>query len=255
MRLNRPTLLYLVAVPAAIGIPLCLDSRGRWREGRDYLYTDRAYARAIEAAGGLAIHLPLRANAAELLIERVDALLLPGGDDFAPPDGSAYPQDVAFDLAEPEQIEFDRRLLAAAVAAGKPVLGICYGMQLMALAAGGSLHHHVPSDVAGCLDHGGGAAGTTEHAIHLAPDSQLEGWIAGSAARVNSRHHQAVADPGELRVVASCPDGVIEAIESSTGGTAAALQLGVQWHPESLTGPAGAGLLRAFVAHAEHRTS
>jgi putative glutamine amidotransferase len=220
-----------------------LDARGRWRAGRDYLYLDRAYARGIENAGGIPIHLPLQDHSrARELVGRVDALLLPGGDDFAPE--RAYPDDVAFDLADEAQIAFDRALLAAALDAGMPVLGVCYGMQLLALEAGGALHHHVPQDVPGALDHGGGASGTVAHAIELAADSRLGEWLGASTIEVNSRHHQAVADAGSLRVVARAPDGVVEAIESSRG----APRLGVQWHPEALAGPAGEGLLRAFVA-------
>ena len=64
-----------------IGIPLCLDERGRWREGRDYLYIDDRYARSIEAAGGLPIQLPIQSDAAALAAT-IDGLLLPGGDDF-----------------------------------------------------------------------------------------------------------------------------------------------------------------------------
>lgn len=242
---------YNHPVRPAVGIPLCLDARGRWRRGRDYLYIDAAYARAVAAAGGAAIHLPLQhadglvsEEAAATLMARVDALLLPGGDDFPPePGGGAYPDEVTFDVAEPGQVAFDRALLRAAIAARKPVLGICYGMQLMALEAGGALHHHLPIDVPGALEHGG-ASGTTHHALAIEADSRLERWLDGGTCEVNSRHHQAVRDAGTLRPVASAPDGVLEAIESAPG---AAFQLGVQWHPESLEGPAGAGLLRRFV--------
>ena len=64
-----------------IGIPQCLDDRGRWKPGRDYQYLDAAYARAVEAAGASAVYLPLQEDA-EALIDRIDGLLLPGGDDL-----------------------------------------------------------------------------------------------------------------------------------------------------------------------------
>jgi len=233
-------------VRAAIGIPLCLDARGRWRPGRDYLYLDRSYAHAIEDAGGLAVLLPVQQGAAAAeLVERVDGLLLPGGDDFAP--DRPYPEDDHFDLADEAQLRFDRALLAAAVEGGKPVLGICYGMQLLALEAGGALHHHVPSDVPAALDHGGGGAASRDHGVEVSDGSRLASWIGAGEHRVNSRHHQAVADAGALRVAARSNDGLIEAVESTEGVP----RVGVQWHPETLDGPAGAGLLRAFVARVE----
>lgn len=240
--LNRSAGRILRSVPATVGIPLCLDARGRWRRERDYLYIDHRYIRAVHDAGALALLLPLQdgASAAEL-VDRVDGLLLPGGDDFAPE--RPYPDDVSFDLADDAQLRFDRALVAAAVARGRPILGICYGMQLLALEAGGALHHHVPCDVADALDHGGGSAGTLEHEIEVSDGSHLASWIGAGSHRVNSRHHQAVADAGTMRVVARARDGLIEAIEAAGDP----LQLGVQWHPEALQGPAGAGLLQAFV--------
>lgn len=210
------------------------------------MYLDRAYARAIEAAGGLAVHLPLQDGAsATELVDRIDGLLLPGGDDFAP--DHAYPEDVGFDLADEAQLRFDRALLSAATRAGKPVLGICYGMQLLALEAGGALHHHVPCDVPGALDHGGGGGPAREHRVDILDGSRLASWTGAGEFDVNSRHHQAVADAGTLRVVARAADGVIEAIESTDG----APRVGVQWHPETLDGQAGAGLLLAFMALVE----
>lgn len=225
-----------------VGISQSLDERGRWRPGRDYLYIDRAYASAVEAAGGIALHLPPRADALPL-IERIDALVLPGGDDFLPsPGSSAYPDDVAFDATPEAQLEFDRQLLAGALDRGIPVLGICYGMQLLALHHGGRLHLHLPIDLPEADDHGLPEV-TGRHPLAVAPGSRLEG-ILGGIASVNSLHHQAVATPGEgLVVSAQSPDGVVEAIEHP----GKAFILGVQWHPEKLEGEARIALFRALV--------
>ena len=104
-----------------IGIPPCLDERGRWRADRTYQYIDVAYARAVEQAGGIPLYLPLQADA-EALATRIGGLLLPGGDDFPPE--APCPEGVRFDPVPAAQLAFDRRLLAAALARGLPVLAI-----------------------------------------------------------------------------------------------------------------------------------
>jgi putative glutamine amidotransferase len=234
-----------------IGISLCLDERGRWRSGRDYLYADRAYGAALEAAGATPVHLAtptsLNIGVSRSLVERLDGLLVPGGDDFPPDDPTSYPSDV-FELTPTAQIDFDRSLVDAALAAGKPLLGVCYGMQLLALCCGGTLHPHLPVDIGDAIAHGGGS-GTTRHAVTFAAQSRLAsaaGIVTGSDVLVNSRHHQGVRDPGSLAVAARSGDGLIEAVE----GLGDAFVAGVQWHPETLDGAAGAGLFAAFVAAA-----
>ncbi len=226
-----------------VGISQCLDGRGRWRAGRSTLYLDCAYARAIEAAGGLPIHLPVQRDA-PALVDRIDGLLIPGGDDFAPPPERRYPDPGVFDPAPDEQIAFDRALLEAAEARDLPVLGICYGMQLMALHRDGALHYHLPEDApdAGChrLDADG-----ARHALEIEPESRLAAVLGAGPVAVNSHHHQAVATPGRgMRAVARSADGVVEAIEDER----AAFAVGVQWHPEKLPAEEARPLFAAFVA-------
>ena len=240
--------LYTAArMTALVGISQCLDDRGRWRPGRDYVYVDLAYARAVEAAGGTPVHLPLQREPASL-VARLDALLLPGGDDFLPPAGHPpYAAGVRFDPVPPAQLAFDAQLLAAALERGIPILGICYGMQLLALHHGGRLHYHLPVDRpdAGChkLPEDAG-----RHPLETLPGSHLASILGDDPPPVNSLHHQAVADPGPgLAVSARSPDGVIEAIE----GTGGAFVLGVQWHPEKQDDGGGRALFAAFVAAAQ----
>ncbi len=224
-----------------IGISQCLDDRGRWRPAREYQYLDTAYASAVEAAGATPVYLPLQRDA-QTLIERVDGLLLPGGDDFAPP--RAYPPGVRFDTVPERQLAFDRALLAAARERGLPVLAICYGMQLLALHCGGSLHYDIPTDVPSAGAHRL-AEPDGRHAIAVEPGTRLATALGDAPAAVNSLHHQAVAEPGAgLRASAVAEDGLIEAIEAADGS----FVLGVQWHPEKMDGPHGTRLFEALAA-------
>jgi putative glutamine amidotransferase len=236
----------IARVVPTVGIPLCVDEQGRWKRGRTYQYGDVTYARAVERAGGLPIYLPIQADA-EALVARIDALLVPGGDDFLPP--RAYPAHVRFEPVPEHQLGFDRALVDAALRRRIPVLGICYGMQLVALARGGTLHYDLATDLPGALEH---QLGEALHPIALEPGSKLAGILGSRALPVSSRHHQAVSDPGpELRIAARSTDGVIEALESPAG----AFCVGVQWHPESHEGAESDALFRAFVAAAQRGRS
>jgi putative glutamine amidotransferase len=223
-----------------IGIPPCLDDRGRWRSGRSTQYLDTSYSRAIEAAGGIPLLLPLQHDAAAVA-ERIDGLLLPGGDDFPPP--HPYPDGVRFDPAPQQQIDFDGRLLDHAFECGMPVLAICYGMQRLALHAGGTLHADIATDLPEAAEHRL-PEDQGRHRLLVEADSRLSEILGVSPEPVNSRHHQAVATAGSLRISARAEDGVIEAIERAT----APFCLGVQWHPEKLDGPHREQLLGAFIA-------
>ena len=231
-----------------IGITPCLDAAGRLRAGRRTHYVDARIPAAVAEAGGVALLLPAPGEPGALL-DAVDALLVPGGDDLPPPAGAAYAPDVRFVPAAEEQLAFDAALLAAAWARALPVLGVCYGMQLLAHEAGGGLHHHLPADLPGAADHRL-ADPEARHALRVAPGTRLAGILGEAPGPVNSRHHQAVADPGRgLRAAAWSADGVIEALEAD-GGADAPFLVGVQWHPEDLAGPHRTALFPALVAAA-----
>jgi putative glutamine amidotransferase len=244
-----------------VGISLCTDARGRWREGRTYHYLSAAYAEAVAGAGAVPLYLPsptdharlrlaARAEAladAKAALARVDALVIPGGDDFLP--DRPYPDSVRFEPVPDAQLRFDLALLRAARARRLPVLGVCYGMQVMAVEDGGALIYDIATDCPGLAEHQLRPNG--RHDVYVDPGSRLA-RIVGERVRVNSRHHQAVSGPGEtLRACAHAPDGLIEAIESAD--ESAPFCVGVQWHAEDLEGEAGAGLFRALVEAARAR--
>ena len=226
-----------------IGIPLCLDERGRGEPPRPTQYLATSYARAVEGAGGIPVHLPLQEDA-ESLARRTDGLLIPGGGDFLPE--RPYPGGVVFDAVPAEQLDFDRRLLAASLDAGRPVLGICYGMQLLALHHGGTLHYDIASDLPGAGPHQLPEPGAA-HTLRIDSGSRLAAALGDADTAVNSHHHQAVAEPGAgLRVSARTGDGIVEAIERDDGPFC----LGVQWHPEYNIDAGDPKIFSAFVAAA-----
>jgi len=226
--------------PPRIGIPLTLDDRGRWRAGRSYHYIDRRYADAIARAGGIPLQVPIQQDEGAVL-DTIDGLLLPGGDDFA--SARPLPDEVELDLTAEDQLDFDRRLLTAARNRKLPILGICYGMQLIALEGGGALEAHLPSSGLDVMDHR--LPDEARHAVEIDAESRLASLVGAGAKTVNSLHHQAVRSLGpDHRVAATSPDGVIEAIELRAQHE---WEIGVQWHPEKIDDETSTRLFAAFV--------
>lgn len=206
-------------------------------EDRAVAALERSYIDAVAAAGGLPFVLPVLDPAqAAAVVSNLDGLLLTGGGDVDPAWYGAAPSP-HLGIVDRAHDAWELALLRAAMEAGKPVLGICRGLQLMNVALGGTLVQHLPeiTDLGHCAKEGSGAH---VHDVRVAPGSSLR-RVAGGAdlLGVNSLHHQAISQLADgLVAVAWAEDGIVEAAEGPR-------LLGVQWHPELLADePAHAAL-------------
>jgi putative glutamine amidotransferase len=214
----------------------------------DAAYNQRSlpqYIRAVEAAGGIAVPISLDEPPAlqEEILASCSAILLPGSP--ADVDPARYGQEAVKECAakDPAREATDDLLLGNAFAQGKPILGICYGLQSLNVWRRGSLIQDLPhaseavaAGTGSIVNHEPGREVQNAHPVLVTPGSRLSrlaprGGQEEHRLSVNSSHHQAIDRPGEqLMVAAISPvDGVIEALE---GVEPRQFVVAVQWHPE-----------------------
>jgi putative glutamine amidotransferase len=181
------------------------------------------YVAAITEAGGRAVLLPPDDHDTDVL-RALDGLVLGGGADISPELYGAEREPLTDPAHDRDVAELS--LARAALERDFPVLGVCRGMQVLAVAAGGRLHQHLP-DVLGHEKHRPAPAVYGEHDVRLAPDTRIAA-VMGDDLGVHCYHHQGVADPGSLTVTGRSEDGLPEALEDPSRR----FVLGVQWHPE-----------------------
>ena len=246
--------------------PLILVSPNRFEaedrhfyKNKELEYGESSMAEMVRVAGGVPV-LGYRAGIeglaaldayASTLVDRCDGLLLTGGTDVSPGNYGERPLDVAWSGDEVRDT-WELALLRAAEAKGLPVLGICRGHQLLNVHRGGSLYQDIETMKTGSLLHRSQEKYCQlQHTIKLLGDSRLSEIFEGNSLVVNSVHHQAVRELGtNLRVIAEAEDGIVEAIEDSTGRWI----VGVQWHPEWLAeSESSHRIFGAFVEEARRR--
>jgi putative glutamine amidotransferase len=210
----------------------------------DEAYNQRSlpqYIRAVEASGGTAVPIPLHATPAELAgtLASCSGVLLPGSP--ADVDPARYGQERVKECAAKDEAReaVDDLLLQGAFDQGKPILGICYGLQSLNVWRQGTLIQDLPhadAAILGVVNHQPGREVQKAHPILVTPGSRLSHLVEGVGEEapglfVNSSHHQAIGRPGNaLMVAATSPgDGVIEALE---GSDPKQFLVAVQWHPE-----------------------
>ena len=189
--------------------------------------------------------------------ESLDGLVLQGGADLAP---ETYGETATHWPGDRVRDRYEMQLFRAFVAAGKPVLGICRGCQLINVALGGTLYQDIPTQLPDSIVHNDAEIYERQlHPMRILPGTRLASLYPGmESATVNSIHHQAVKDLGRDLIVeaTAIPDGLVEAIRWA----GPSYVLGVQWHPEFLAlGKLheeqldGAPILEDFLAAARER--
>ncbi len=199
----------------------------------DWNYISGTYIYGVERAGGTPVILPVTEDPAALkdAVAKMDGILVSGGVDVLP---LIYgePMESFCQKVVPERDEYEILMIREAYRQKKPILGICRGMQVLNVAFGGTLYQDLEAQ--GLKNHSYAGRIDGDHAVHrvdFEPGSILCG-VFGQDLMTNSRHHQAVKDPGEnVRITARSEDGVIEGIEISGGHP---FTVGVQWHPEMM---------------------
>jgi putative glutamine amidotransferase len=195
---------------------------------------ENSYSAAVAAAGAIPVDIPYGLDPFSLarLYRQLDAILLSGGGDIAPGRYGARPSDLLRSIdAERDGMEIN--LARWAVEGGKPILGICRGLQILNVALGGTLIQDIITELPGALTHDfpDTAGAAIAHSVALGPGPLREALGGRPSIDVNSSHHQAVEKLGvRLMICGTAPDGVVEAIEVPGHPFA----LAVQWHPERL---------------------
>jgi putative glutamine amidotransferase len=210
---------------------------GVWHQRADLLPAQ--YAEAVSSVGGVPVLLPPSnaPGAAEATVARLDGLVISGGADVDPERYGADPHARTANW-RPDRDAWESSLLDAAAAIDLPVLGVCRGMQLMAVHAGGSLDQHTP-DLVGHEEHSPGGDVFGSVAVTTSAGSRVAALV-GDSLSVSCHHHQSVADHPGFTASAHAADGTLEAMEAPGDRFCVA----VQWHPETA---ADVGLLAGLV--------
>ncbi len=196
-------------------------------------YLARFYSEAVEASGGLPVHIPLipRPDFIKQVMAELDGLLLPGSNSDVDP--QRYGREPHPELGEvhPEKDETDLLTLAEVEERTMPLFAICFGAQVLNVSRGGTLVQDIVSQYPGAIKHDQGAPRDRHsHRVRLLEDSRLGQLANAETAPVNSHHHQAIENLGrELVAAAWAPDGLVEAVEDPRSDR---FVVGVQWHPE-----------------------
>ena len=230
-----------------IGITLDAEPPGGYSKYPWYALRSN-YAGAVASCGGLPVALPHDPALTAAYLDRLDALVVTGGAFDLDPALYGVPERHATVTLKEGRTAAELALVRGALARDMPVLGICGGEQLLAVALGGTLLQHIPDEVADALEHEqANPRHEAGHTVEVKPGTMLARIVKAPSMQVNTAHHQAVRDAGPRSVVnATAPDGVVEGVEDARY----TFCLGVQWHPEFLIDPGDRRIFEALVSAA-----
>lgn len=228
-----------------IGVTLDSEQPGGYSKYPWYAIRQN-YADAIASAGGLPVALPHDPALATDYLGRIDALVVTGGAFDVDPALYGEGERHATVTLKHARTVAELALMRGAMAREMPILGICGGQQLLAVALGGTLLQHIPDAIPDALPHEQpNPRHEAGHPVAITPGTLLHRIVGTTEMRVNSSHHQAVRTPGPGAVVnALAPDSVIEGIEQP----GRRFCLGVQWHPEFLIDAGDRRIFDALIA-------
>jgi putative glutamine amidotransferase len=219
---------------------------------RDRAFVYTTYIESLKRAGAVPVLIPPQPENAADVIEGLDGILLAGGDDCDPAEYGEEKHSSS-ELMDPRRQKSDLGLAKLARERGIPTLGVCLGVQVMNVAAGGTLIQDINSAMQTEIEHASDPSDRGRHGVIIEQGTRLSQILGDRELDVNSSHHQAIRDLGDgLRVTAHAPDGVIEGLEDPRHP----FYVGVQWHPEDMPGERSAEVLfGAFVdAARQHAT-
>jgi len=196
-------------------------------------YLGRDYSEAVEAAGGIPIHISLipKADYVDSVVSQLDGILLPGSDSDVDPLRYGHQPHPQLGAVQTIKDETDLLVIAAAERKRLPIFAICFGMQVLNVSRGGTLIQDINSQVPGAIKHEQGPPrNRPSHNISLNENTRLSSIAGAVDGLVNSYHHQAIESMGaNLVATAWSTDGIVEALEDPRPDQ---FIVGVQWHPE-----------------------
>lgn len=216
---------------------------------RDRAFAYTTYIDSLRRAGAIPLVIPPQPENAADLVAEIDGLVLAGGYDCDP---ALYGEErhPSLEPMDARRQENDLALARAARERGIPTLGICLGLQMMNVAAGGSLVQDIDTQMQTAIRHASPPENRVRHDVDIDQGTQLASILHEHHLNVNSSHHQAIRNVGEgFRVTARAADGIVEGLEDPKHP----FYVGVQWHPEDMPGEDSASKLFAALVDAARR--